>query len=118
MSIIEILTVGLTATGVFFTLVASIGLLRLPDIYTRSHAVGKAGTLGVIGILLGVAFTIGDLLTGLKLLALIIFFFLTAPVATHMLTRAAFLRGVQPVAKTQPNDLKGRYDEATRRLSS
>ncbi|EFO81725.1 monovalent cation/proton antiporter, MnhG/PhaG subunit [Oscillochloris trichoides DG-6] len=113
---IEIITIGLTATGVFFTLIAAIGLLRLPDLYTRGHAVGKAGTLGVIGILLGVAFTIGDFVTGLKLLALIVFFFLTAPVATHMLERAAFLRGVQPIAKTQPNDLAGRYDEATRRL--
>ncbi|WP_129633139.1 monovalent cation/H(+) antiporter subunit G [Candidatus Oscillochloris fontis] len=116
MSLIEIITVALTAMGVFFTLVSSIGLLRLKDIYTRGHAVGKAGTLGVIGILLGVAFTFGDVLTGLKLLALIAFFFLTAPVATHMLERAAFLDEVNPIAKTQPNDLEGRYDYETRRL--
>ncbi|NNJ10750.1 monovalent cation/H(+) antiporter subunit G [Chloroflexales bacterium ZM16-3] len=116
MTVTELITVALTAIGVLFTLLASIGLVRMPDLYTRAHAVGKAGTLGIAGVLLGVAVAFGDLLTGLKMVALVAFFFLTAPVATHMLDRAAFLTGVRPIAATRPNDLEGGYDPESKRL--
>lgn len=118
MSLLELLTVLVTAAGVFFIVVSSIGLVRLPDLYTRVHAAGKAGTLGIIGVLLGVGLFYGNNLPIVfKMLALIAFFFLTAPVAAHMLDRAAFLTGVKPVEGTAPNELKGRYDPETRRLS-
>lgn len=116
MSIIELITVAVTAVGVLFTLLASIGMLRMPDLYTRVHAVGKAGTLGIAGVLLGVAVYFADPLTAAKMIALILFFFLTAPVAAHMLDRAALLTGVRPLAGTAPDDLAGRYDPETRRL--
>jgi multicomponent Na+:H+ antiporter subunit G len=117
MSLLEFLTALVTAAGVFFIVVASVGLVRLPDLYTRVHAAGKAGTLGIVGVLLGVGiFYITDLAVVVKMLALIAFFFLTAPVAAHMLDRAAFLTGVKPMEGTAPNDLKGRYDRETRRL--
>lgn len=117
MTIIELITVIFTAIGVLFILLASIGLVRMPDLYTRAHAVGKAGTLGIAGVLLGVAVAFADLLIGVKMIALVTFFFVTAPVATHMLDRAAFLTGVKPIDATSPNDLDGRYDRESRRLS-
>mgnify|MGYP002780480294 CR=1 FL=1 len=116
----EIVALIIITIGVFFTLVSSIGLVRLPDLYTRVHAAGKAGTLGIVGVLLGVGiYYIGqqNFPIVLRMLALIAFFFLTAPVAAHMLDRAAFLTGVKPMDGTQPNDLVGRYDQETRRLS-
>ena len=117
MSIVEFLTLLLLASGVFFMSVSSIGLVRLPDLYTRVHAAGKAGTLGIVGVLLGVGvYYLSDPLLVLKMLALVAFFFLTAPVAAHMLDRAAFLTGVQPMEGTAPNDLAGRYDHETRHL--
>lgn len=116
MSLVELITVAVTAVGVLFTLLSSVGMVRMPDLYTRVHAVGKAGTLGIAGVLLGVAVSFADPLTAAKLIVLILFFFLTAPVAAHMLDRAAFLTGVRPLEGTAPNDLAGRYDPETRRL--
>lgn len=120
MSLLEIITVLVTAAGVFFIVVSSVGLVRLPDLYTRVHAAGKAGTLGIVGVLMGVGiYYAAELNVGVvvRMLALIAFFFLTAPVAAHMLDRAAFLTGVKPMPGTTPNELAGRYDQETRRLS-
>jgi multicomponent Na+:H+ antiporter subunit G len=69
-------------------------------------------------VLLGAGiFFVTDVRVVFKVVALIAFFFLTAPVAAHMLDRAAFLTGVEPMEGTRPNELKGRYDPKTRRLS-
>lgn len=118
MTPLEIVTLAITLVGVFFVVVSSVGLVRLPDLYTRVHAGGKSGTLGIIGVLLGAGvFFITDLRIVVKMLILIAFFFLTGPVAAHMLDRAALLSGVKPMEGTYPNDLEGRYDPETRRLS-
>ncbi len=118
MTPLEIVTLLVMAIGVFFIIVSSVGLVRLPDLYTRVHAGGKSGTLGIIGLLLGAGiFFITDLRVVFKMVILIAFFFLTGPVAAHMLDRAAFLTGVKPMEGTTPNDLQGRYDPETRRLS-
>lgn len=119
MSIQEALTLLLASIGVFFIVVSTVGLIRLPDLYTRVHAAGKAGTLGIIGVILGVGvYYITNVTIVIKMAALIAFFFLTAPVAAHMLDRAAFLTGVKPMAGTTPNDLEGAYDRKTRRLAA
>ncbi len=116
MSLLEIVTLALTALGVLFIFLSSVGLIRLPDVYTRVHASGKSATLGVVGVLLGVAVYYVDLRVALEMLALIVFFFITAPVAAHMLDRAAYLTGVKPVAGTAPDDLEGAYNRETRSL--
>jgi multicomponent Na+:H+ antiporter subunit G len=116
MRLLDLIALILTLIGVCFMLISSIGLLRMPDLYTRIHASGKTGTLGIAGVLLGVAFHQADLITAAKMVALIAFFLLTAPAAAHMLDRAAYLTGVKPMEATAPDDLRGRYDEQTRRL--
>jgi multicomponent Na+:H+ antiporter subunit G len=119
MTIIEIITIIFAVLGVFFTLVSSIGLVRLPDLYTRVHAAGKAGTLGIVGLLLAVGIYYSSNLTiVIRMIALIAFFFITAPVAAHMLDRAAYLTGVKPMPGTTPNDLEGAYNRETRVLKS
>lgn len=93
--------------GLAFTLIGSIGLVRLPDFYTRMHAPTKAATLGVSSILAAAALTIpgGGLATGLKALLAIGFLFLTAPIGAHMMARAA-LRGQVPFAEeTRVNEV-------------
>jgi multicomponent Na+:H+ antiporter subunit G len=113
----EFVSLVLLSIGVLFMLLSSIGLVRFPDLYTRIHAAGKAGTLGIIGVLLGVAVAVGDLGVLLKLVALIAFFLVTAPIASHMLDRAAYLNGVTPARETETDQLAGRYDHESGRLA-
>lgn len=74
--------------GVAFMVISAIGILRLPDMYTRMHAAGKAATLGVICVLLAAGLFYPDYL--LRMILLIVFFFLTAPIATTTMARAAY----------------------------
>ncbi len=94
-----ILTAGLLLGGGFFTLTASLGLLRLPDVYTRMHAASKAGTVGSGLILLAASLHASDLAPALRALAGVLFFLLTAPVAAHLLARASLKAGF-PLDKT------------------
>jgi len=81
--------------GAFFLLVSCVGLLRLPDFYTRAHAVGKAETLGSMLILVGLALYNGAALSSLKLFLILAIIAVTNPTATHALTRAAMRSGLK-----------------------
>lgn len=116
MSFTEIVSALLLSVGVVFMLLSSIGLVRFPDLYTRIHAAGKAGTLGIIGVLLGVAVSVGEFGVLMKMLALITFFLFTAPIASHMLDRAAYLNGVKTAPETATDELTDRYDHESGRL--
>lgn len=74
--------------GAIISLVASIGLLRLPDLFTRMHAVSKAGTAGSGLVLVAVAVQSADMATTIKCLAAIVFIFLTTPISAHLLAKA------------------------------
>jgi len=89
-----ILAAILMLLGTVFMLVAAIGLLRLPDLYTRMHAVTKAGTLGVGCILLSAAMAFGDLSVATRAVVVLLFVLFTAPVSAHLLGRAGYLGGV------------------------
>lgn len=96
--IASVLVVVFIAIGVLFTLVAVIGILRFPDVYTKSHASTKSVTFGVLNILLGV-FLYFWLIQGefnIKLLLGILFLFFTAPIGGHIMARAAYISGVKP----------------------
>lgn len=96
MSIVVIL---LISTGTFLFAVGTIGILRLPDFYTRMHAVGKCETLGLVLILAGMAVYEGVTLLSLKLALIACFVFIANPTATHALTRAALNSNVLPWTK-------------------
>jgi multicomponent Na+:H+ antiporter subunit G len=96
--------------GAVFLLVSCAGLLRLPDFYTRAHAVGKAETLGSMLILVGLILYNGATLTSVKLLLILAIIAVTNPTATHALTRAAMRSGLKiwRVERKQSNhDLAG-----------
>lgn len=98
--------------GAAFVLVSAIGVIRFPDVYMRMHAATKAGTLGA-GLMLGAAAVVfGDL--GITVRSFVVFFFLllTAPVAAHVLGRAAYYANVPRWERTRLDQLAGRYDEA------
>lgn len=84
---------ALMLIGAAFTLVASIGLLRLPDLYSRMHAASKAGTLGSGVLLLGLALFAQDDAIVTRALAAIVFLLLTAPLSAHLLAKAAYAVG-------------------------
>jgi multicomponent Na+:H+ antiporter subunit G len=88
------LVVTLMVVGGVFLLISGIGLLRLPDFYTRAHAVGKAETLGSMLVLIGLAVHNGADPTSLKILLILAIIFITNPTATHALMRSAFRSGV------------------------
>lgn len=95
--------------GSGLTLVAALGLLRLPDLYTRMHAASKAGAAGSGLLLLAVAMQSGATIVWIKCLMAIVFFLLTAPVAAHLLAKAAAREG-QPLP---PPEGGARSDDST-----
>jgi multicomponent Na+:H+ antiporter subunit G len=81
--------------GAIFLLVSCVGLIRLPDFYTRAHAVGKAETLGSMLVLIGLALYNGATLSSVKLILILAIIAVTSPTATHALTRAAMRSGLK-----------------------
>ncbi|WP_040225280.1 Na+/H+ antiporter subunit G [Bhargavaea cecembensis] len=96
-TIVEYAAAILMVTGGLMSLVSAIGLIRLPDVYTRSHAATKSSTLAVLLTLLGgfLYFWALERFISVRLLLGIIFVFLTAPVAGHVIIRAAHRSGVR-----------------------
>ncbi len=101
MVLVHLLVAIFLAGGVFFLLVGSIGLLRLPDFYTRLHATGKCDTLGVgliiLGLLIYHLFYYSQYpLVPVRLVFLIFFIFIANPTATHAILKAAYRTGLKP----------------------
>ena len=98
-AVIDLLSAALVLLGAAFALIGSIGLVRLPDIFTRLHGPTKATTLGVGSILLG-SILYFSARQGLSLHEVLVslFLFLTAPVSAHLLARAALHRHCKSLA--------------------
>jgi multicomponent Na+:H+ antiporter subunit G len=104
MEIRAILTGIFLVLGCFFILVASIGIIRFPDIYSRIHPAGKTDTLGQALILIGLLIYEGFTFVGIKLIIIILFVFVANPTSTHALANAAYAVGVKPWKKGDPAD--------------
>ncbi len=85
------------ASGLFFVLAGTLGVLRLPDFYTRLHAAGMTDTLGAEMILLGLIIQSGFTLLSLKILLVAFFLLMTSPTATHAVANAAYQAGLKPL---------------------
>lgn len=96
---LQYLSWTLIALGSFVVLVGALGLIRMPDVFTRMHAAGMIDTMGATLLLAGMALTSGLSLVTLKLLVLWLLFIFTSPVAGHALARAALYAGVRPYLK-------------------
>ncbi|MDS0222166.1 monovalent cation/H(+) antiporter subunit G [Haloarcula sp. S1AR25-5A] len=88
--------VALALVGAFFGGVASIGIVRLPDVYTRAHAASKSDTLGAVLTIGAAALAIQTDLSTIKAVFLLVFMFLTNPTAAHAIARAAQDQGIEP----------------------
>lgn len=112
---IQVIAALLLLSGSLFMLVAAVGALRLPDFYTRMHAITKAGTLGVGLILIGIATFFGDLSVTTRAVAVFAFVLFTAPVAAHMIGRAGYLDQVPLWKGTLVDQLQEHYDDLLRK---
>lgn len=99
---INILTTVLLVLGILVLAFGVIGILRLPDFYTRIQAAGKTDSLGAVLVVLGFALyngqslVFGDLLVSLKILFIAVFIFVASPTATHAIMQTAVALGVEP----------------------
>ena len=97
--LISVLSGCFILLGVLALLIGALGLLRLPDVYCRIHAVGMIDTAGASFIILGLAIHEGVSLVTVKLLFIGIFLFFTSPIATHAVAQVAHKSGVVPVGR-------------------
>jgi multicomponent Na+:H+ antiporter subunit G len=108
----------LILVGTFFMFVAALGVLRFPDLFMRMHSSTKSATLGVGCMMLSAAIHFNDLGLATQALVIVLFLLLTAPVAAHLLGRAAYLSGVPLWEGTLSDELRGRYHQVTHDLAS
>ncbi len=94
MTIDDAIVAALIVLGCLVLLVAAIGIVRLPDVYCRSHALGKGMTLGISLLLIALWLHLGTDAAGIKVPLAIAFQFATIPVASHLLSRVAYKTGI------------------------
>ena len=106
--------------GALFHLIGTLGLIRFPDVYNRSHAATKSTTLGVLCILIGTFFffIVNEKVVSAKLLLGIAFVFLTSPVSGHLIGRAAYRSGVSLWGGSVQDDLRRRIEAENRMKDS
>jgi multicomponent Na+:H+ antiporter subunit G len=96
---IEILSWICISLGSFFVVCGALGILRMPDLYTRLHSASVIDTTGAGFLILGMILQAGWSLVTIKLVFVLAIFFFTLPVASHALSRAALYEGMKPVLK-------------------
>jgi multicomponent Na+:H+ antiporter subunit G len=95
--VVDLLSWALLLSGGIFCIIGAVGMLRMPDFYTRMHAASVIETLGAGPILLGLCLQAGWTLIMVKLLMIVVLILFVSPTATHALARAAMVRGLQPL---------------------
>ena len=115
---IHVIVAVLLIIGTAFTLIAAIGIVRMPDVYMRLQVSTKGATLGTGVLLLAVAVFFGEFEIVVRALLIIGFIFLTTPISGHMLARAAYLVGVPLWERSVTDELAGKYDLETGELDS
>lgn len=96
-TVIDIASWVLLVAGGFFSVVGALGLVRMPDFFTRMHAASVTDTLGAGLVLLGLMLQAGWTLVMVKLVFIGLLIFFTSPASTHALARAAIARGLKPL---------------------
>jgi multicomponent Na+:H+ antiporter subunit G len=96
-TIIDILSWAFIILGAFSLITGAVGVLRLPDVYTRMHAASITDTLGAGSIILGLMLQAGPTLVAAKLLLILVFIFFTSPASSFALAHAALSSGVEPI---------------------
>jgi multicomponent Na+:H+ antiporter subunit G len=114
----EIIMMVLIFIGTISILAASIGIVRMPDFYLRLSVTIKAATLGIGLMLFASSIFFDEVSVTTKVVAIIFFLFLTAPVGAHMIGRASYFIGVPLWKNSVIDELKGQYDKSSHELES
>jgi len=113
----EFIAIFFLLFGTILMLISSLGVVRMPDLYLRMSSSTKASTIGVGTVLLAVAIYFNDLGIASRAIAVIAFLLLTAPIAAHMMGRAAYFTGVPLWEGSRYDELKGKYNPETQTLA-
>jgi multicomponent Na+:H+ antiporter subunit G len=95
--IAEILMWVFVTAGSILLIIGAIGILRMPDFYSRIHPAGITDTMGAWLVLVGLMFASESWLVTVKLVMLLLFLIITSPLASHALAKAAYMRGLKPM---------------------
>lgn len=107
----HILTVIILLIGLLFFTGGTVGILRFPDFYSRLHPAGKLDTMGLLMAMAALAlhsfgeFSIASLFTGIKIILIVIFVFITSPTATHAIIDAGVRAGLEPWTRGRRKDM-------------
>lgn len=104
--------------GGLLMLLAAIGILRMPDLFSRMQTATKASSLGLGSVIVAVAIHFGDPLVVVRAVMIIAFGFITVPIAAHMIGRAAYFVGEPLWEGTIIDEMRGQYDHLTHELRS
>jgi len=104
LSIVHILSWFLIMVGSFSVITGAVGVLRLPDVYTRMHAASITDTLGAGSIIAGLILQAGLTLVAAKLFLILVFIFFTSPASSFALAHAALTSGVKPILNSDLSD--------------
>lgn len=94
MTLSGVFAISFIVIGAIFSLIAAVGTIRMPDLYMRMQSATKAGTLGVACVVIAAAIYFGTILVIVEAVLIVVFLFITAPVASHLIARAAYHTGV------------------------
>jgi multicomponent Na+:H+ antiporter subunit G len=95
--LVDVISWACIIVGAVFAVIGAVGILRLPDVFSRMHGAGIIDTLGAGLILVGLMFQAGFSLITVKLILIVVFVLYTSPTTTHALARAALNGGVNPL---------------------
>ena len=110
MGVYNLLVIFLLVSGLFFFFAGAVGILRFPDFYSRLHPAGKLDTMGLFTTMMAMAlwvvheWTLGAILTALKILLIVAFVFITSPTATHAIVDVGVRAGLLPWIKDSRED--------------
>ena len=114
--LLDVVAIVLAVLGTAFALLAAVGVVRLPDLYTRMQAASKGSTLGAICLLLAAACHFGDAAIAIRCIVVATFLAMTTPIAAHLLARAGYLAGVPLEEGHVTDQLAGHYEVDRRKL--
>ena len=114
LGLLQILGMLMGILGLVFFLGSAVGMIRFPDFYTRMHAVGKGDTLSTMLMLTGFGlltmqdYSIVSILVFIKIIAIVLFIYITSPTSTHVLMKAAFEDNHMPLDEEDLKKMKGK----------
>ncbi len=112
----KVLSETMMLIGAIFILIASLGIVRLPDLFMRMHSNTKSATLGVFFMMVGLAIHFSNFSIFIRAISIVLFFMITAPVAAQAIASTAHFSGVPLWRETLSDALKGQYSPTTHQL--